>query len=123
MVKTPVKGKKEENGRKNTGDKVSEGVGGGAPGARAEVPLKPLEVLEVTMLEQEFPCSPWSTSHWSKYSLKELQLVERAHTGAGEKCKEEEKLLWTENSPTSLHLLKKEKEEDLGMMSIRKCQF
>lgn len=90
-------------------------MGGAAPGARAKVPLKPLKVLEVMMLEQEFPCSPWSTSHWRKNSLKELQLVERTHSGVGEKCKEEKELLWIENSPTSLHLLKKEQKEDLGM--------
>ena len=77
-------GKKGRNSRGN--NEVSEGVGGGALGARAEDPLQPVEVWGVTMLEQVFP----SIHGEDGYFLKELQVVERTHAGAGEKREEEE---------------------------------
>ena len=51
--------------RNNSADtKVSEeGGGGGAPGARAEIPLQP---VVKTMVRQVVPCSQWRL-WWSRY--------------------------------------------------------
>lgn len=78
--------KERKKGRNSRGNnEVSEGVRGGALGARVEDPLQPVEVWPVAMLEQVFP----SIHGKDGYFLKELQAVERTHAGAGEKHEKE----------------------------------